>query len=156
MRPTGHAAISASLAVAVWAVTKSIPASVAAFVSGVFVDIDHLLDLVLLLRGRRRTRVIIAFHAWEWVPVLVVAAAMVRWNSIIIGIAVGLFGHLVADQLANRLPTLTYSIVFRASRNFRGQELDPFPVERFLDPLRRGVPFGNRLAEWVTRFLHLP
>ena len=151
MKPVGHSIVSAGLGVCLWAFTNSIWAAVITFLSGILIDADHLLDLILVIRASRRTRVIIFLHAWEWALALLLAASLLSWNPIVTALAIGVSGHLLTDQIANGLPPLTYFIIYRARKRFSGPVLDPHPLNKFLTPARVGLPFGRQLLDLLTR-----
>ena len=134
-RPRYHAAVSLGLAGLVVLRTREWRAAVPVLVSGVLVDLDHLVDLAVVRSTGKIDVLILPLHAWEWVMALVV-----RGTRLSAALAGGLAAHLALDQLnpVIRHP-LCYSILVRASHGFRARPplVDP---ERF-----------ERGAAWMTR-----
>lgn len=109
-------------------------ALLAALVGGVLVDLDHLLDYFLqfgftfnlqqFLGGAQFSmsgKLYIFFHAWEYVPVFLVAYFFVKHveaKAVLLGLALGLFLHLCADVVIDGMPFTAYSILCRMNEAF--------------------------------------
>lgn len=113
---------------------KSI-ALVAAVMGGFFIDLDHVLEyffyyglnfnLNYFLAGREfllSNKIHLLFHAWEYIPVLLLASYLLRKRKniaiFILTLCVAGSLHLISDVFINKYPFKFYSIGYRASRNF--------------------------------------
>ena len=110
------------------------------FIGGFLIDFDHVLeyflvyglsfDLMYFLQGRQfliSDQVRIWFHAWEYLPLLLLLAFIfrkkeaVRVALITLAFAGGV--HLLSDSVINRQPLKFYSLINRASVDFSAKEL---------------------------------
>jgi hypothetical protein len=126
-----HVGLSLSVAVAVYAVNRSVAMAAASFVAGVFVDVDHVFDYLreygLRLDGRFFFRsfhqtlyrhVVLFLHSWEWLILLAAAALWSRGGSVLTGVCIGLGQHLVADQFTNGISRWGYFFFYRIGKKF--------------------------------------
>lgn len=106
----------------------------AAFAGGFLVDLDHLIDYFLhfgfdfrldYFFGNRHFiesgKNYIFFHGWEYAVILLIFALILKSKtikSLLLALALGMFFHLSADVYLNRMPFLSYSIIYRATNNF--------------------------------------
>src|SRR5689334_22367558 len=102
-RPRVHAAIAVGVAIAqVYRTGRLFPA-LAPFLTGVLIDVDHLIDLALFAIGGGRTiaRVYLPLHGWEFLLALALAerGRLGRWTAG--GMTLGYLAHLATDQLTN-------------------------------------------------------
>ncbi len=107
-------------------------AVVATFLAGFFIDADHLVDYFYYARPRfslseffslhyvhKTGKIITPFHAWEYVPLLLWGRRFTtRYAVVLLGLAVGLSGHLFWDHLSNNSSILAYSMVYRILTDF--------------------------------------
>jgi hypothetical protein len=109
------------------------------FLSGVAVDFDHFIDYFLDFRWNfhleyfkngyefvKTGRIFLLFHGWEYVAVLLVLFLVVRkvyLQAIFLGLALGLFFHLVTDVIVDDVPITFYSVVYRVENNFEVKNL---------------------------------
>lgn len=111
MKATAHIGISAVAAVSAYKMTGSPSLSISLFLSGIFIDLDHLADYILLSREQfslsrffswyeenRWQKVFLVFHSLELLTILIIAAFLLK-NDIVTGIAIGCTLHLVSDQV---------------------------------------------------------
>lgn len=132
MKAVAHGAISLAAGGALWLGMDSPSAGVSCFLSGLLLDLDHLVDY-LLHRPRTNTladlvdvcencrlqRVVLPLHSWELAAATVCAAALVPGSpTILVGLAVGLGTHLVSDQLANPVTGSAYFLLQRWRNGF--------------------------------------
>lgn len=117
-----HVITSSVLAVTIYAWTNSVATAVSAFISGILIDLDHLLDFFLLsgesfsVRGLfswcnegRWERLILIFHSYE----LYFIYGIFVYNHphpILTGILLGTGLHLLLDQAGNRHLTKGFAI----------------------------------------------
>ena len=138
MGPIAHAAISAPLSVAVWAVTGDIAAGAATFIAGTLIDADHLVDYIAA-RGLRfdlrsiRTgsyfketgRALVPLHSYEVVILVTLLAALGFGQALALGIAVGAGVHLACDLAFYRFSPLCYSLAYRLGTSFSLRSFRP-------------------------------
>jgi hypothetical protein len=145
MKLPAHVAASAAVAAAAYAATRSPTVAVAALLSGIFIDLDHVADHLLTSGEKfsvpgffswceelRWERIFIVLHSIE---LLVLAAALAYWlrSELLFGLVLGAGSHLALDQIGNRKPlpghrfsawhyflTYRYRMGFRKSRLVRG------------------------------------
>ena len=140
MGPIGHTALSTAICVVVWK-TTGVPLAVpAALVTGVMIDGDHVLDWADWIYHGYKQHMIVLFHSWELVAVLL--ASLLVWHSpIYVAAALGYVGHVTSDHLLNPVRPLAYFISYRAYRKFRVEWL-----ERIAPP---DLDIGPKLL-WAT------
>lgn len=113
----------------------------AAILSGVFVDLDHLIDYFIafgmnfrldwFISGRhfiKDDKSYVFFHGWEYVVILAAAVFFLRSKtakSICMALSLGLFFHLLFDTAVYNFSPEYYSVFYRASKGF--------DVERLVD-----------------------
>lgn len=108
----------------------------AAFVGGVLIDLDHLIDYFLAFGAKFRLeyflkgyqflesdKIYIFFHGWEYIILLAVAGWLAKSNvkikATVFVLALGIFFHLSIDAFTNEGAQIkTYSISYRAKNNF--------------------------------------
>lgn len=114
MQPHTHAFASAIAGGALYTLTKSEHLAISCFLSGVLIDLDHLLDffifskakfsvkaLFLYYREIKIDKLLLVFHSYELYAILLFAGYFIK-NDIYIGILIGMGLHLILDQLGNR------------------------------------------------------
>lgn len=114
MNTKAHIVSSAALATGIYATTSSLTMAASALLSGIFIDIDHVIDFFLFSGERfsikgftswcyegRWDRLILMFHSYE----LYLAYGLFVYNHpnpIPLGIFLGVSLHLLLDQTGNR------------------------------------------------------
>lgn len=113
---------------------------VAGILGGFLIDLDHVIEYFLVfgpnfnlhyfLEGRQflmSDKVRLVFHAYEYFPVLIVLAYLLREkrNVAIFLLALAFAGlvHLVSDSFINNYPPRNYLIIYRASKGFSTPKL---------------------------------
>jgi len=113
---------------------------IAGVIGGFFIDVDHILEyffafgphfnVTYFIQGRQfllSNRMILIFHAWEYAPILLLAAWLVRRRQslsvFILTLTFGAMVHLVTDCVLNNYPPRNYSILYRASQGFSASRL---------------------------------
>ena len=110
------------------------------FCGGFLIDLDHVLEYFLvygphfnflyLTQGRQflisdQTR--LWFHAWDYLPILLIIGYLLRKNKTlkIICFTLALAGsvHLITDCFINQVSPQFYSLSYRAYYNFSSQDL---------------------------------
>jgi hypothetical protein len=120
----------------------------AGLLGGFFIDLDHVLEyflvfgpqfnLLYFLEGRQflvSGQVHSWFHAWEYAPILFLAAWLLRRRQevmvFILALAVGGLVHLATDSVVNQYPLRNYSVLYRQSVDFAVEKL--FSPQQYQD-----------------------
>ena len=122
----------------------AVPAAVA---TGVLIDVDHVLDFYYYFAKKDTRRLFLIFHAWEY-TIIALALTIGAWqNPVLVAGGLGLLGHLVGDQIANRpAHPLTYSLVFRVYTRFDRTIMFPETPTTLSETLHHNIPLW-RLIE---------
>jgi uncharacterized membrane protein YjjP (DUF1212 family) len=137
VKPVSHILVSGIISSAFYFYSKSIIASSVCFLSGVIIDIDHILDYYLHYRSFKKgfshfynsclalkiDRLHLVLHSYELVLILWVLVFVFRQNLLFLAISVGMSGHLLLDQVGNDLDRLGYFFIFRLLNNFKIQRI---------------------------------
>jgi hypothetical protein len=111
--------------------------AIACLISGIFVDLDHVIDYLiqhgLQFKGNffeefyndRIDKVHLLFHAWEWVFLLLITAWFTGWDKWITGIFFGFTLHIFLDNINNRANIKSYSFFWRWSKGFQVKKIFP-------------------------------
>ncbi len=142
MKPTAHVYTSAIMATVLYAHSHSVPESTVCFVSGVLIDLDHVVDYFLFSPRKISLerflswfeygwhRVTLVFHSYELFSLLLVAAFYLD-SPLLRGIFWGTGLHLLLDQIWNlkkyKLSPWFYFLVFRISAGFRREKMQASP-----------------------------
>jgi len=116
-----HITTSAIFAATIYYITSSLTASISAFLGGIFIDLDHLIDF-LAFSGERFSihtlfawcdekweKSIFIFHSYELH--IIFALIIYRYpHPVLSGISSGMVLHLLLDQIGNRYMLKKYSI----------------------------------------------
>lgn len=129
MGPLRHLAYSTAAASILFFTTKSPKIAIGCVASGVFVDLDHLIEYKNYCKDHwdweefssgiyfdKKATVKVIFHSWEAACVLwsiVLARDGIRRKSLLYGIAAGYTLHLVLDQIGNNLNRMGYFELYR-------------------------------------------
>jgi hypothetical protein len=144
MKTRTHIFSSAILSGTIYALTKSKQTAIAAFVSGVLIDLDHLFDFFVFSGERfsikrffswfwdtKWEKVTILFHSYELYFVLGIIAFFYP-NDILIGVLLGGGLHLILDQIGvfnfhfglNSKPApMYYFLIYRCFVGFHKDKL---------------------------------
>ena len=138
MKLQQHVAVSIPIAFVTYAVSRSIPMAAASLIAGVLLDLDHGFDYLREYGARpdvklffhtfhttRYRRVVLPLHAWEWLPLLGVAAILTHGNPFLIGAIIGMAQHLVFDQFTNGACCRGYFFSFKVMKKFVTAEIFP-------------------------------
>ncbi len=137
MRVTSHIKVSGILGLGVYAYTGALVPSVACFLSGWLIDLDHFLDWVVnygptpdynrviynLTRHRFR-RIYLIFHSWEYFIGLFTFHILYGLPPWAFYATLGCTCHLALDQIYNgpKKP-LAYFITYRLYKRFKGPDI---------------------------------
>jgi hypothetical protein len=143
MKTSVHVSTSAMLAAAVYAYSRSVPEAACCLVSGVLIDLDHVVDFHLFSGERftlanffswcnesRWQKITLIFHSYELFGILCVVAFYLD-SAVLRGILWGAGLHLLLDQLANpgrvRLSPWFYLLGYRIAKGFRRDKMELSP-----------------------------
>ena len=131
MKPVRHLATSAAVSGALYTLTGDTELSLASFVSGVLLDVDHIPDYLAQPRrsrsvsdfvqtclGRQLDRAYLVLHAWELLIGAALLTAFTGYGSIPLGLLAGFLHHMLLDHIGNRVHPFGYSLLWRASKRF--------------------------------------
>ena len=127
-----HTTISAILSGGLYAVTKSWELSAASFVSGLLIDIDHIIDYLFFYglpfdvrlffqsfnEEGEYDRAFYVLHGWEWLAFWTFVSWVSVWNLWIVGVLIGFAQHMILDQIGNNARAWSYSLYGRWKRHF--------------------------------------
>jgi len=140
MKLIHHVAISIVVSALVWAIFRSFTAALACFLTGVFLDIDHLIDYVVNygwhFRFKRFFRafeyevfenIFIFLHSWEFVVIYLALLWLIDWKPVAIGAVIGILVHLLLDHFFNDHSRFAYFLSYRlfhrfSARHFYGDD----------------------------------
>lgn len=139
MKPSVHVSTSALLATTLYAYSGSLPVAASCLVSGVLIDLDHVVDFHLFSGERfsitnffswcnesRWQKISLIFHSYELFGILCVVSYYLD-NAILRGMVWGAGLHLLIDLLANsrkyRLSPWFYFLGYRIAVGFRREKL---------------------------------
>lgn len=139
MKLSHHIAVSSVISCILYILFKSWGLTIASFVTGIFIDLDHYIDY-LIDRGapfnireffhsiyeETLKKIYLIFHGWEWSIILLLLGWSSGWNHWIVGVMIGYGHHMVLDALLNtHWPVLGYSLLWRWKRNFVSEAIRP-------------------------------
>lgn len=145
MKLVHHLTLSAIISGFLYSVFNSWALSIASFISGVFTDLDHIIDYLLEHRSRlhvneffyyfyqeKHNKITLLFHGWEWLFILVIVTLAMNFNLWIVGVLTGYAHHIISDYLYNKTSLWTYSLTWRWIHKFDSKLL--FPRQRGYNP----------------------
>lgn len=127
---------------------------IAGVLGGFLIDFDHVLEYFFVfglhfnfyqfLQGQQflaSNRIFLIFHAWEYIPLLLGLAWLLRRRRgvyvFLLALTLGGTVHLATDCLVNKFPPQNYSIIYRWSVNFATPKLlSPEQYQRHLEEKR--------------------
>mgnify|MGYP005629655007 FL=1 len=131
MKLKQHITISLFFSAFLYTISKSWIIFSSSLISGVLIDIDHILDYFMayginirikqffeVCHNLKIPRVRLIFHSWELLFLLSICAFVMRCNPWIIGTIVGFTQHIVLDQVFNKPHKLTYFFFWRLKKDF--------------------------------------
>lgn len=131
MRIRAHVATSAILGGVLSYLFKSIPVGLGAFLSGILIDLDHLLDCYLnygwkfnplktisICHNHELKKLYFFLHSYELLLAYVVAIFFLKKFGIWFGAAAGIALHLMLDNIRNPMVGSSYFLFYRYSKKF--------------------------------------
>lgn len=119
---------------------KNVLGLIAGLLGGFLIDLDHVLEYLLVfnwhfnlgyfLEGREflaADKIYVWFHAWEYVPLLVLLAIVFKkykaLETFLFALALAASVHLLSDSAINQYPLEYYSLIHRQEVNFSAEKL---------------------------------
>ena len=143
MKAHYHTAASLAASAILYLLFKSWGMAAACFVSGVFIDLDHILDYLReqgwpfkvrrffeICHNGQFDRIMLIWHGWEWLALWSLAAWVTDWNPLITGALIGIALHMIMDTLHNCNSPISYSLLWRWQKGFVFDEVFPKIAEQ--------------------------
>ena len=131
MRLKQHITISLFFSAFLYTISNSWIIFSSSLISGVLIDIDHILDYFMayginirikqffeVCHNLKIPRMRLIFHSWELLFLLSICVFLVGWNPWIVGTIVGFTQHIVLDQVFNKPNKWTYFFFWRLKKGF--------------------------------------
>lgn len=131
MTPRYHVAASTAISGILFMIFRSWELAVSSFVSGIFIDLDHVLDYIFehglhldikkffhFFYGEKYKKLTLILHGWEWLVLLVIASWLTDWNPWVTGLLIGWVQHMLLDKLYNISTFGSYSLLWRWKNGF--------------------------------------
>jgi len=143
MKSSVHAITSLSIGTLIWFFTKSLYAGILCFISGFFIDIDHIIEYIIHYgwkdfsfkrlfliceqtckqEGEERFRKMhLVFHIGE-LAILFWIVSIYTKNIYLFAITIGYSIHLIMDCIGNSAHPYYIFIMFRAIKDFDTEKL---------------------------------
>lgn len=142
MKVKYHLSASIIISGILYVMFKSWGLAIASFISGVFIDLDHIIDYLRCsdisfnvnkffnyFNNKEFDKVFLIFHGWEWLAVLTIAAKMSNWNPWVTGVLIGYGQHIILDQLGNGAGSLDYFFFWRWKNGFSPEAINVTEAE---------------------------
>jgi hypothetical protein len=156
MRIEQHVGLSIAFAGILLAVFPSREMAFASLISGVLLDVDHILDFLWQSREkftlqrffqvvyrRENPRCYIVLHGWEWLCLFGFLVWAWGGNPWLLGLYLGWAQHMIADQLFNDAKWWSYFFFGRLKHRFEHLTAFPWPECSF-DYSRNQSAFGKK------------
>lgn len=131
MKLKNHIVLSIVISGFLFSITKSLSISIASFISGVFIDCDHILDywreyglnfdmnqFFKSYKTCRFRKLFLIFHGWEWIFIWGIISYFNGWDKWMLGVVIGISHHMIADQIANSSKVFGYFLLWRMYTSF--------------------------------------
>ncbi|MCF6150548.1 MAG: hypothetical protein E3K37_18115 [Candidatus Kuenenia sp.] len=131
MRPVSHLGISFVAGAATYYFTRSIPPSIACFLIGWLIDVDHIWDYYInvgwdfsikkfghAVDSGKMKKAFLYFHSYELLIILIILCFFTQFNYCLSFTTLGIVIHLVCDQIVNPVKPLTYFLIYRVLKKF--------------------------------------
>ncbi|MBE7446241.1 MAG: hypothetical protein HS132_13685 [Planctomycetia bacterium] len=126
MKPINHFGVSVITGVATFLATRTISPSIACFLIGWLVDVDHIWDFYAngcrgfsikrfgnAMDNGKIKRASFYFHSYELLLLLVSLCFITHFNYLLSFATLGFAIHLFLDQICNPVKPLTYFLTYR-------------------------------------------
>lgn len=132
MKPINHFGVSVVTGVATFLITKTIMPSVACFLAGWLIDVDHIWDFYrngcrgfsvkrfgYAMDNGEIKRACFYFHSYEFLLILVALCFVTPFNYVLSFTTLGFAIHLFLDQIGNSVNSFTYFLTYRILNGFK-------------------------------------
>ncbi len=132
IRPTGHIICTLTISGFLYFIFRSATAFWVSFLSGILMDIDHILDYYIQKKITLRMRKIylwhikndydflfLYLHSLELVVMLWVAIFVFKLGIFWIALAIGMTQHIILDIFFNPIYTYAYLFLYRLAKGFK-------------------------------------
>ena len=137
MHLRNHIILSTITSVGFAYLSHSSSATVACFLSGIFIDLDHLIDYYDAKKKitfsyhqlkewcilNKEGRLFLFLHSYELFLIFWVLIYYFNLGVNWVGLMTGMTVHLIADQFSNPLKPLSYFLVYRLKLGFKKEKL---------------------------------
>ena len=103
--------------------TKSPYALVSSLLTGVMIDMDHLVEYYRWFVKGDTSKVYFFLHSYELLVPVFLSSYFSGWDPVVMGASFAFLGHLLTDQIVNPVMPLAYFVAYRAMKGFRRSEL---------------------------------
>lgn len=130
MRITQHTIASTVVGGGVYAATRSWEMAAGAFIMGVFIDVDHIIDywrehplktdlahFFMICENYKLNKALLIMHSLEFLPVMAALAYFTR-SPWITGFLIGWSIHMMLDHIGNKTNGWTYFLTHRILASF--------------------------------------
>ena len=131
MTPVKHVVASGVTSVLFAFLTRSWVGTMACFLSGIFIDLDHLLDYCIFRKKmcwsikeledfcfERTGKIYLILHSYELMAILWVTVYYFGMQPVWFGIIFGMSVHMLLDQIINPVHPLAYFLFYRLKIGF--------------------------------------
>jgi hypothetical protein len=132
LKPEYHVVISLVLSLVFYLLTGSFLGTLFVFLVGVFIDVDHFIDLSIeksritlnpwilfdYSYNHKFKKLRLFFHSIELIPVIFLLGNLIFGRLLTYGILLGFTSHLVADILGNSVKPTLYFLSLRIFKKF--------------------------------------
>ena len=145
MKPVHHIAASTIISGALYSIFRSWELSLACFITGFIIDIDHIFDYIFengfdfnmntffdFFYHEKHQKIILLFHGWEWLILLGIYVKLTDWNLWVTGALIGYALHIIPDYFYSKAPFGSYSLIWKWKNNFNSKLI--FPRNRGYNP----------------------
>ena len=115
-------------------------------------DVDHLFDFYQWYVRRKKSKIFLFLHAWEYAIAGMVVVGLVYYHPVLLAAVLAHLGHVATDHFHNRLAPWSYFITYRVLVRFETARVTP--NHNVLDAYKtwpRLVPFGRLIEPWYER-----
>ena len=146
MKLKHHIVFSTVISGILYTIFKSWGLSIASFVTGIFIDLDHFIDYFIVHHGihfnikdfyhffykEKHKKITLLLHGWEFISILFVITVITDFNPWISGALIGYTHHMISDYFYSKTSIWTYSLAWRWKNKFDSKLL--FPRNRGYNP----------------------
>ncbi|MEW6713670.1 MAG: hypothetical protein AB1306_01070 [Nitrospirota bacterium] len=131
MTPSYHVVASTAISAILFLIFRSWGLAIASFISGVFIDLDHVLDYIFehglprdvkkffhFFYGEKYKKLTLILHGWEWLFLMAIVSWLTGWPPWVTGLTIGWGQHMLFDRFYNISTFGSYSFFWRLKNGF--------------------------------------